>query len=234
MAQSTRILSYSAEGQIYLKFDGIKIGDTPYLGRASLNEWASQAKVYSTLEKQGVAAIAGRNAHVIDVEMALPSSKTIERMDLVALEKEGKGIKIVFYEAKLFVNPDLRADNLKPRVLKQLQRYEDWINSDNRADEVVNAYREACRILIRLNATRNEATRRPVHPLVAEAAKAGSDLRVDRKPRLIIFGYKPEQLGTYWERHECALRGAGIDGVRLIMEAHPKDIELSEATTSEA
>jgi hypothetical protein len=226
-----------ADGQLYLKFDGSKLGGKPYLGRSSLNEWARQAKTYATSEKQGVAAIAGRNAHVIDVEMGLPAAAigaekrpSAPRMDIVALETDGKGIKIVFYEAKLFRNPELRADDLKPRVLNQLQRYEDWINSDHRADEVVNAYRRACGILIRLNATRSEATGRPVHPLVVEAAKEGSDLRVDRRPRLIIFGYKPEQRDAYWKRHECALRSAGIDGGRLIMAPHPEDVSLLEAT----
>ncbi len=230
-----------ADGQVYLEFDGSKVGDIPYLGRSSLDEWAGRAKRYATLEKQGVAAIAGRNAHVIDVEMALPANKAVgadkrpsaPRMDIVALETDGDCIKIVFYEAKLFGNPELRADNLKPRVLCQLQRYEDWFNGDHREEEVLNAYRRACKTLIRLNATRSEATRRPVHPLIVEAAKEKSDLRVDRKPRLIIFGYKPEQRDAYWERHEGALRSAGIDGRRLIMKPHAEDVELLDATTSE-
>ena len=230
----------SADGQLYLKFDGNKIGDMPYLGRSSLDEWAGRARRYATEEKKGVAAIAGRNAHVIDVEMALPSNKAVgeekrpsaPRMDIVALQKDGQGVKIVFYEAKMFGNSELRGDNLKPRVLGQLQRYEDWINSDHRADEVVNAYRRACGILIRLNATRNDATGRPVHPLVVEAAKEGSDLRVDRKPRLIIFGYEPEQRDAYWERHELALRGAGIYGERLIMEPCPEHVVLLDASIS--
>ena len=97
-------------------------------------------------------------------------------MDIVALESDSEGIKIVFYEAKLFCNPELRAKNLEPRVLKQLERYEDWINFNHRADEVLDAYRRACRILIRLNATKSEASRPPDHPLILEAAKDGSNL----------------------------------------------------------
>lgn len=223
-----------AVGQLDLKFDGSNVGDTPYRGRSALDEWARLARSYAKQEKKGVAAIAGRNAHVIDVEMALPPNKVIgaenrpskAQMDIVALETDGKKIKIVFYEAKLFDNPDLRARDHKPRVLDQLRRYEDWIDSDNRKDEVVNAYRRACGILIRLNATRSEATGRAVHPLVVEAAKEGSNLSVDPKPRLIIFGYKPEQRNAYWEPHERTLRGAGIDGGRLIMEPRPEDVVL--------
>jgi hypothetical protein len=230
-----------ADGQLYLKFDGSKFGGMPYLGKSSFDEWANRAKTYAGEEKQSIAAIVGRNAHVIDVEMGLPANKAIgaekrpsaPRMDIVALEADGKCIKIVFYEAKLFGNKELRADNLKPSVLNQLQRYEDWINSDHRADEVVHAYRRACGILIRLNATRSDATGRPLHPLVVEAAKEGSDLRVDRRPRLIIFGYKPERRDAYWERHEGALRRAGIDGDRLIMEPRPEDVALSETKASE-
>ena len=232
----------NADGQRYLKFNGSRIGGKPYLGRSSLDDWAKQAKTYATMEKQGIAAIAGCNPHVIDVEMGLPARKVIgaekrqsaPRMDIVALEQDGKGIKIVFYEAKLFRNPELRADNLKPCVLNQLQRYEDWINSDQRADEVADAYRRACGILIRLHSTRRDDRVRPVNRLVVEAAKGGSDLRVDRKPRLIIFGYNPEQRGAYWKRHEDALRQAGIDGHRLIMMPRPEDVKLAESATPEA
>jgi hypothetical protein len=231
----------NAVGQAYLSFDGKRIIDRngkeieKYEGSVSLDRWVRWAQTHmrakvgavKAAEKQGVAVIVARNAHVIDVEMALPGQPSADRIDIVALEKDCKGFKIVFYEAKLFSNhASLRADNLQPKVLNQLKRYEDWIRS--RPNEIIPAYRRACGLLIRLHAmryTKTDLHAPSVHPFVLKAAKEGSNLQVDPKPRLIVFGYSPSERVGSWKRHECALRQ---NGVRLIMKPRPEDVILPE------
>ena len=176
-------------------------------------------------EKQGIAVIVGQSTNVIDLEMAIPDPNPItgrqsaDRMDVVALERSGPAINIVFYEAKLFSNPALRARSYSPKVLEQLDGYENWLTDEGRKAEVVKAYRNACGLLIRLRKMQGV----PVDKLIKDASMADSALTVDPKPRLIIFG---TQTTKGWLPHEDALRQAGVTGSRLIIEDHPKDVEL--------
>jgi len=231
-----------AEGQTYLKFDGHQFFDkagTAVMdsGGTALASRVGRARKYTGAEKRGVAVIVGRNPHVVDVEIGLPANATTPpgvrpaapRMDMVALEEDGDGARIVFYEAKLFRNSELKADNLLPRVLTQLQRYVDWMNSPRRAEEVVCAYRRACAIHVQVQAMREPGSANPIHPLIQRAALDGSLLTVDRNPRLVIFDYPPEARDASWRRHEEALYHAGI---RLIMAPQPEGIVLPESATS--
>jgi hypothetical protein len=63
----------------------------------------------------------------------------------------------------------------------------------------------------------------PIDDLIVQAAKKDSNLQVDTKPRLIVFGYREDQRGAYWTRHEAALRGAGVV---LIMQPRAQDVVL--------
>lgn len=218
-----------AVGQKYKIFDGVNVDGNPYLPEKSLGEWVERAQKFAKLdsgrgefsEKQGVAVIAGSNSHVIDLEMALPGL-VAPRIDIVALERAGSSINIVFYEAKLFGNSALRARDVKPKVLDQLDKYETWLTSENRTGEVVEAYREACRLLIKLRSMQDVL----VDALIEEASMANSLLVVDPKPRLIIFG---AQTSKGWPPHESVLHRAGIIDSRLIIRDHPKDVELPKA-----
>jgi hypothetical protein len=225
-----------AEGQVYLRFDGHQYFDksgTAVLdsGATTLAERVVRARGHTGAEKRGVGVIVGRHPQVIDVEMGLPANAstsvdarpTAPRMDMVALEEDGDGARIVFYEAKLFGNSELRADNLQPRVLTQLQRYVDWINSPGRADEVVSAYRRVCQIHVQVHAMREPGSVSSVHPLIQRAALDGSLLTVDRNPRLVIFDCPAEAKPASWKRHEEALHRAGT---KLIMAPRPEDIVL--------
>jgi hypothetical protein len=231
-----------AQGQVYLKFDGNHYFDKSGLavldsGGTTLASRVERARKHTGAEKRGVAVIVGRHPQVIDVEMGLPANArvspdvrpTAPRMDIVALEEDGDGAKIVFYEAKLFRNSELRADNLRPRVLMQLQRYVDWMDSPGRADEVISAYRRACAIHVQVHAMREPGSANRVHPLIERAALEGSLLTVDRNPRLVIFDYPTGARDASWRRHEDALNHAGIS---LIMAPRPEEIVLPTSATS--
>lgn len=225
-----------AVSQEYRVFDGDSVAGAPYLPGKSLHHWVKNAREFAKpktgsgkySEKQGVAVVVGRNSHVIDLEMALPGL-VAPRIDMVALERSGSAINIMFYEAKLFRNPALRAKNFPPKVLDQLDKYESWLTSGNRIEEVIEAYREACGLLVRLR----EMQGLIVDELVVEASKAHSDLRVDPRPRLIVFGYDKNKPDLHWPPHEAALRRAGLDQTRLVMELNPKDVRLSRGTLPE-
>lgn len=223
----------NAEGQKYEVFDGTAVDGITYTGKVMLSQWVERARKYARpkagspaiSEKQGVAIIANRNPHVIDVEMALPG-RVADRIDIVALERSGSAINIVFYEAKLFNNGALRARNFQPKVVEQLNRYEKWLMEDNQEEKITRAYRETCRLLIELRMMQGAAT---VHDLVVDASKVGSNLKVDPKPRLIVFGYNEDHADPYWKPHEEALSvRAGLGERRLIVEAKPENVRLSE------
>lgn len=233
-----KYLDDAAVGQAYKVFDGSAVNGTPYKGKETLQEWVERAQRYSRhknvgmtgSEKQGVAVIAGRNSHVIDVEMGLPGP-TADRIDIVALERDGAAVKIVFYEAKLFNNPALRAKNFEPKVLGQIDRYIKWLTSEGREEQVKQAYRETCKLLIELREMQGAT---PLHKLVVEASKDGSNLQVDPEPRLLAFGFEESRTNHYWEPHEKVLRGAGIDRARLIMQPRAEDVKIPESTPLDA
>lgn len=194
----------------------------------TLKGWITEALNYADAEKRGVAAIAARHPNIIDVEMGLPANEPVEpgakktapRMDIVALEKGGEGLKIVFYEAKLFDNGSLRSRS-KPKILEQLKRYENWIGSKGRRDQVIEAYRRACRLLIEVDKMRGAKS----HPCVVQAAEDGSKLQVDAKPRIIVFGCTKDQIGSNssWKEGKHQEK---LDRYELLMCERAEDVRL--------
>jgi hypothetical protein len=220
-----------AKGQKHHVFDGAAVDGAAYSGTVTLSQWVARAQehakhkghVAAIYEKQGVAVIASRNPHVIDVEMALPGQGP-DRIDIVALERVESAISIVFYEVKRFDNPHLRARNFQPKVLNQLGRYKTWLSQEGREKEVTQAYHEACKLLVELRGMQNTE---PVHELIVEASKDASKLRLDTKPRIIVFGYDESRIDRNWPDHEKALRGlAGLGDRGLIMQPRPEDVRL--------
>ncbi len=217
----------AAEGQKYLRFDGNKAGDVHYTGRVMLDHWIKKARDFAGDEKRGVAAIADNNPHVIDVEMALPGHRS--RIDMVALERHDSAIRITFYEAKCFGNPSL-VSNTKPEVFEQLRKYAKWLGADGGSELLVKCYRRTCQVLLALRGMQGQT----IHPLLAEAAKEGSNLVIDPEPRLVIFGYTTSALHPNWHnKHRPALETAGLSGVRLIIAPSARDILLPDGLTTE-
>jgi hypothetical protein len=208
------------EGDVYLDFDGSEVSGRAhemlpqtYEGRDTLQRWVTAAREFRGKEKIGVARIVERNPNVIDLEMALPTDKAASangasRMDIVALEKDGDGVRIAFYEAKRFSNPELRnCEPSKSKVLGQLVKYRDYVSQEVRRKQVEEAYANACVVLTAIDTMRGHATD-PLIEQVARAAKLGVWPTLDPKPRLVVFDYKDHQVGpgSSWERHERAIR----------------------------
>lgn len=211
-------------GADYVVYDLSQIDDPN-----TLRELIDTALYYAGDEKRGVATIAANHPNTIDVEMTLPANEPVEpntkktapRMDLVALERADDGVRVAFYEVKQFSNPELRA-NLKPKVLTQLKKYEDYVSAPIRRAQVIDAYRNACVILRDIAAMRGTA----IGSLVHEVANNPRLLvNLDPKPRLIVFGYSSKQArDKHWLQHEKVLHDRGYT---LLMEERAEDMQLS-------
>src|SRR4051794_9142531 len=73
-------------------------------GAPMLHSWIASSVKHRGPEKCDVEKVVAEKPTVIDLEMGLPAceaQKTPLRMDMVALERTGDGIQIVFWEAKM-------------------------------------------------------------------------------------------------------------------------------------
>lgn len=223
----------------YLDFDGLQVTQgrdrtlvQTYAGPETLHGWVEAARSYSGDEKKGVAIIANRHPNVIDVEMALPADEPGEpngrrvanRMDIVALEQHGKGIRLSFYEAKLFSNPGLRAEDLNPPVLKQLRTYRDYVSQPIRRQQILKPYRNACSVLAAIDRMRGFEP----EPLMQEVSK-GAPFDLDTEPRLVMFDYHGRGVGNEaaWQKHARIL----TENCIVIQSKTPEEIELRRQQT---
>lgn len=100
-----------------------------YGGRETLEKMKRAADLFAGDEKRGVHAIALANDNIIDVEIQLDARKLgterkEPRIDIAALKETADGIELVFWEAKLFANKELRAKgDSKPDVVEQIEEY---------------------------------------------------------------------------------------------------------------
>lgn len=151
-------------------------------------------EVASSRERAGVNHIAAGNGCVLDIEAAFntlsePRDSGINpepvggRIDLVAVNQQSQ---LIFTEAKLFLNDDLRLDPLPP-VCSQLISYHQWL--------------ESCRAEIQQAYTCLIAT----CPLKGKFFERWDSLRektltLDPTPRLLIFDYDADRDGAELEQ----------------------------------
>lgn len=140
----------------YMTFDARKLADPAIAGL--IDGWIATALTHASAEKHFVDDLVAANAGVIDLEMGLPahddltSDRAAPRMDLVVVEQGADGPSIAFWEVKCANNDELRADSKRgadPRILRQISRYIDWMNSEGRIAQVRDAYRRAASDLLR-------------------------------------------------------------------------------------
>lgn len=142
--------------------------------------WIKNAIPYCGAEKRFADEVLSHSPGEIDIEMALPG-RTALRMDIVALERAATGWRLVFWEAKLATNPEARSTEA-PRVLTQRQNYLDWLGVPGQKESVVEAYRQTCALLVRLQKAAGAA---PLGEGI-QAVADGADLAVDHQIRLLV------------------------------------------------
>lgn len=220
-------------------FDGTRFALLPSMSAlvdtwkagVTLGKMKKAAGAYANGEKRGVHATVRNNSTVLDVEIALwlpspkPGEKELPRIDIASLERNGKAIRLVFWEAKLFNNKDLRAEGTsKPCVLKQIEGYRDILQQQRSA--VLDSYRRVAKNLFDI------ASMRPGVPdlddLVRQVVDNPQLLTMAEPPDvgLIIFKYDKDQWnGPTWEPYRTKLKGV-LPKHRLRNAGKPEDVWL--------
>ncbi|MCY4560029.1 MAG: hypothetical protein OXF79_27455 [Chloroflexi bacterium] len=162
---------------------------------------------YAGLEKKGVhdVVVGGKNPNVVDLEVAIGEGKSVPRMDLAAFARDNDRsgtVRLVFYEAKHFQNPELRSRTDTIPVVDQMDRYSKLIHGNR--DALLESYREVCRNLSELEGVGQQNSER--HTILRDIATGSVELLIDDQPRLIVFGFDRDQRdGNIWGRNKARL-----------------------------
>lgn len=218
-----------------------------YVEKQTINELVRAAMTYSDPEKSGVHAIANANPNVIDMEVAFSEKKPLEdpakvpepenslgrktewtarRIDLVALQPEGQDkARVVFYEAKRF--DDARLWGAKPEVVEQLDRYSEFVSSNER--DLKEAYTAVCKILANL---RKVGSTKSLSSLIIDVARDKRELVVDKSCCLVVFGFGQDQKRASSDQDQKVRRLDQIKkalgpGRRMISKGTPTGLKLT-------
>lgn len=196
----------------------------------TLNHLKRAADLFAGLEKQGVHAIAQSNDDIVDVEITLDAknidtSRKQPRIDIAALELRSDAVELVFWEAKLFANKEIRANgSSQPKVVSQIKEYKQVLEVQRTA--VLDSYRRVAKNLVAIADMSGSA--HAVGPAI-RAVAGGAELSMNSpaKVGLVIFGFDADQKAadSIGRRHlkkledqlgENAVLARGVaDGVRL-------------------
>ena len=117
---------FVSDGYLQNCLDALKPFIKEYSGVGTLNQMKKAAEVYRGAEKEGVHAVIVANPNVVDTEIAFGREEEAKtdtdlalsakakgpsprRIDLACFEKEGNSIRLRFWEAKLYKNPEIVA-----------------------------------------------------------------------------------------------------------------------------
>jgi len=187
-------------GQTYQTLDADKLRA---IGHGVVEGWISTAETYAGDEKRFVDDLVAVTPGVVDLEMGLPADAGSQREDRVAPRMDlvvAQVTEIAFWEAKCATNGELRAVApyeedaagryvRGPHVVKQLRRYQRWMEGAGRERQVSEAYVETARLLLEL-AERFEKGGPAIEAWRA-LKEAGDDAKVVRAPGVVVAGYCP-------------------------------------------
>lgn len=147
-----------------------------YEGPTTLGRLKKAAALYSGPEKEGVHEIATSDPSVVDIEIAINAAgvanvlKKTPRMDMASLQTAENGVDLVFWEAKIFSNPELEAGDIVDQikgyqavidanhadfaesywwVAKNLVKIKDWSNGARNVSPATNHAADGARINVR-------------------------------------------------------------------------------------
>ncbi len=195
------LLDPDRDDRIVLEEDGkFDVKLTPMLASYAsgmLSKMKRAADLFSVMEKQGVHAIAKANENIVDVEIMLdakdlPTVRDYPRIDIAAFEQRSDGVELVFWEAKLFANKELRASgSSEPKVVRQINEYKKVLQA--RQKEVLSSYRSVAKSLVAIAEMSHGA--RNVGTAIRAVAEDGEKLRMSSPANvgLVIFGFDADQ-----------------------------------------
>lgn len=207
-------------------------GTGQLVGYEGMQEWISNASSKTGREKRFVDLIVSHNRDVIDLEMGLPAyslERRAPRIDLLALEHSEGQWQIVSWEVKLVGDGRARCNGDQlPEVVHQLKHYIEWLSDDDRAEGVILAYKENCRLLVKLH----EIARR-MRPGIEElgpgiqavgASDAALPLLVKRPRLLIAYDKDDESFTQNGHFDKLSLSGEHVKIVKNL-----SDLDLGQA-----
>ncbi len=186
------------------------------------------ARPYAGKEKWGVHYIAHRSENLIDVEIAVTTDelgcRCAPRLDIAVFEPDASGVKLVFWEAKTFKNPELRAKGEKS-VLRQIARYRSLLSQPGLQSNMLDSYRAVARNLVALSAM-SEGKRR-VGSLIQRVAD-NERIIIDDPPslNLVVYGFDADQRDATWRRLKGELSGGTG---RIVAAGNPSKINLASS-----
>ena len=193
------LLDPDRDDRVALEEDGkFDVKLTPMLASYAsgmLSKMKRAADLFSGMEKQGVHAIAKANENIVDVEIMLdaknlPTARDYPRIDIAAFEQRTNGVELVFWEAKLFANKELRASgSSEPKVVGQINEYKQVLQKT----EVLSSYRRVAKNLVAI--AEMSSGKRKVGPAIRAVAEDGEKLRMSSPANvgLVIFGFDADQ-----------------------------------------
>jgi hypothetical protein len=201
-----------------------------YAGKNTLNKMKRAAGIYAQDEKRGVHTITLQNKNVIDVEIAfsaigIEDAGSLPRADICALEDGPDGTRLVFWEAKLFANSEIRAkgEETMPPVLSQVQKYKSVISAHRQS--LVEAYTRVASDLVAIE--KMSAGARTYGPLIHKVA-SGGQLTVSSDPDvgLLIYDFSAgDKAEPTWKLHLAKIE-AGVGKARVKAAGDPKNIRI--------
>jgi hypothetical protein len=227
------LLDPDRDDRVTLQDGTFHVVSTPMLtsyASGTLSKLKRAADLFSGMEKQGVHAIAKANENIVDVEIMLDAKdldtkRNYPRIDIAAFEQRSDGVELVFWEAKLFANKELRASgSSQPKVVGQIKEYIQVLQA--RETEVLSSYRCIAKNLVAIAAMSNG--NRKVGPVIQMVAD-GEELRMSSPANvgLVIFGFDSDQkaVGGIGHKHfeklkdelgAKSVRACGVaDGLKL-------------------
>ncbi len=204
------------------KFD-VKL--TPILTRyetGTLNKLKRAADMFSGMEKQGVHAIVQANENIVDVEICLDArdlpdiERDWPRIDIAAFGHRSDGAtELVFWEAKLFANKELRAKgDSQPKVVGQIKDYKNALKAHQH--DVISSYICVAKNLVKIAEMSGGV--RNVGPAIRAVADGG-ELKMGPPANvgLVIFGFDDDQKkkgGVGYKHFEKLKEQLGAKSVR--------------------
>lgn len=192
----------------------------------TLGRMKRAAALFSGDEKIGVQAIASAHPDTIDVEIAFPASEVTERsvprIDLALVEERGGEAHLVFWEAKLLANPELRSKGEK-NVVRQIETYRRIVGTFR--SDILESYRTVADNLATIAASSGGA--RVLGPGLTAVA-AGSPLVLADPPEigLVVYGYDAPQRDEIWKELEVDLKSRLGPTCRVVGRGDAKNIRL--------
>lgn len=204
--------------------DGFDALTRTYVPGETLGKLKRAAGLFAGEEKEGVQAIVSANPNVVDVEIAFPAeagNRSVPRIDIATFDETEGGVKLVFWEAKVLGNPELRTSGEK-NVVKQIGNYRARLIQHT--PEVIESYQTIARNLVAFADISGGA--RVVSPAVRKVAD-GASLTLSSPPdvRLIVYGFDADQRDGAWKKL-LADNAEQLKDIEILARGNPGDIRL--------